>query len=70
MMTRLQAEESLNAATIAALGAGTIGKWDSANIRSRLQAQAAGGRRAPRVDPTSDAGKVTLALMGIGVVDA
>jgi hypothetical protein len=62
MMPRMQAEESMLAATRVALGGGSLKKDDAARLR-RAWEQAASGGRAPR------AIKASLAdLQALGIV--
>jgi hypothetical protein len=63
MMPRLQAEEALDAATAAALGAGTLKHADAHRLWASLRRRA-----APAPAPKAD--RRILALMGIEVVDA
>ena len=65
MMPRLEAAETLSAATAMALGSGSLKKGDAQRLKSRLARAArigGGGRRAfGKADPA------TLAGVGIGV---
>lgn len=64
MLPRLQAEEALHAATVAALGSGSMKASDARETRARLQRAASVGcsRAGRRVATASD-----LAAFGIGV---
>ena len=61
MLPRLEAEEAMRSANVAALGAGTMQRDDAARMTARLERAAGGNGRAPRADPRA------LAIMGIAV---
>jgi hypothetical protein len=61
MMPRLQAEEMLDGATMAALGAGSLKRHESERILRDLRRQAGESTRAAPADPRA------LAMMGIAV---
>lgn len=62
MMPRLEAEESLQAVVVAAMGGGLLAKDDAARIRVAWETAANGGRRRA-LKPTPD----DLRAAGIGV---
>lgn len=61
MMPRLQAEETMAAATTAALGSGAMGRSERARILRALERQAGAGRPAARAD------RRVLSMIGIAV---
>ncbi len=65
MMSRLQAEEVMEAATAAALGAGTMPKGEASRVLRELQQRAAPDEAAARRRPHP----AMLAAIGIEVVD-
>lgn len=62
MMPRLQAEETLDAATAAALGSGAMERQEARRVAAALERQA-DPRSAARAD------RRVLAMIGIGVED-
>jgi len=65
MLPRLDAEEKLAAASIAALGSGAMARSDAKTMARRLERAARGGRAGRASAERADAR--ILAAMGIGV---